>query len=396
MTDFGMTDEGFKPKRLPEIKLDMETSARAALGGSAALLPDSVEGVLIGIFSEFYAEQWEQLHNAYGAFNPISTTGQALDDLVLINGLTRLPPIPSRAFLSITGTDNTVIPAGSIVNHVTTGAEFKTENAVEIGVGFATGTATVFASASVPGEIEALSGTLSVIGTPVNGWDTVTNNVDATEGRLAETDSELRARRARSLSLAGTSSLASIVSAIQSIDNVSFAGAVENFTDLIDGNGLPPHSFECIVLGGDDKSIAQAIWEKKPIGIEPNGSVSEIATDIFGNPHTMFFSRPTSITIYLNANITFLGNVPQDADTVLTEAILNFVSGALVSGVKFDVGDDVINSRMYQPINITYNNVTINSLTLSTDGITFNASDIPIAFNELSAWDSSRITLAIG
>jgi len=392
----GMTENGFSIKRLPEIKEDLEESARQALGAEASLLPDSVEGTIISVFSQIYAELWEELNNAYGAFNPVLVTDQSLDHLVTLNGLSRLPPLSSRAFLSISGTDNTVIPAGSIVSHSSTGAEFLTENAIEIGVGFPTGTATVFASARFNGAIEALSGTLTVIDSPVNGWDTVINNTDATEGRNAETDSQLRARRARTLTLAGRSSLESIISAIQALSDVTYAGAVENFSDITDANGLPAHSFECVVLGGDNISIAQAIWEKKPAGIEPHGDVSAEANDIFGNVHSMSFSRPTVVPMYLNANITFAGKVPDDASDILTQAFLDLVSGELISGRGLGVGDDVINSALYMAVNLTYSNASINLLETGINGINYDANDRVIAYNELSAWDAARISVVVG
>ncbi len=394
-SDFGMTDNGFKMKRLPDIKSDMEASARSALGSDATLLPDSVEGTIISVFSEIIAEQWEQLSAAYNAFNPISVTGQNLDDLAFLTGISRLAPKPSTAFLDITGIDNTVIPAGSIVRHNVSSSEFLTDTAVEIGVGFATGTASVFASARINGELDAVAGTLTIIDTPLNGWSTVINNTDANLGRLSETDSELRARRSRSLSLSGLSSLESIISSVQGIAGVSYAGAVENFTDVIDANGLSPHSFEVVVLGGSDIAVAQAIWEKKPAGIEPFGSVTALANDIFGNTHSMSFSRPTQTTIYINADISFSGKIPDDASTVLSQAIIDFVNGLLVSGISIEVSDDVINSRMYMPFNLTYTDITINSLTMSIDNITYDANDIAIAFDGLAVFDLSRITVVV-
>lgn len=395
-SDFGMSANGFKIKRIEDIKKSLEESVRAAIGADATLLPDSVEGQIISVFSQIYSEMWEQLLNAYGAFNPVYVTGQSLDNLVALNGLTRLEPSKSQAFLSITGVDNTIIPAGSIVSHSATGVEFLTDSAVQIGVGFATGTATVFASSRYTGAVVALAGTLTVIGSPVNGWTGVTNNNDASLGRNEEVDSELRARRARSLSLSGLASLDAIISGVQSVLGVTFAGAVENFSDIIDPNGLQPHSFEVVVLGGTDLSIAQAIWEKKPVGIETNGSSSANANDIFGNLHLMKFSRPTQIQIWLNANITFDGKVPDDAATVMTQAILDFVSGELISGQSLSVGDDVFNSRMYMPLNIVYPNHTINSLTMSIDGAVFDPSDISIAYDEISVWDAARIVLTVG
>jgi len=392
---YGMDDNGFTIKRLPEIKLDLEEAARKALGSDASLLPDSIEGAIISEFSRIYSEIWEEMYNAWSAFNPNVTTGQALDNISLLNGLMRNPPLKSRAFISIIGVDNTVIPAGSIIRHIATNAEFLTETSVEIGVSFPTGTATVFVSARFDGAIEALAGTLTVIGSPVNGWTSAINNTDAVKGQLAETDAQLRARRARSLALAGSASLEAIVSGVQKIANVTFAGAVENFTDAVDGNGLNAHSFNLIALGGDDVAIAQTIWEKKPIGIEAFGSTNVVVNDIFGQPHSISFTRPTSIPIYLNVTLSFLGKTPDDAGIIITQSILDYVAGSLISGQGLTVGDDVINSRMYFPINLAFPDITINLLEMGLDGVVYNTSDILIAFNELSAWDATRIVVTV-
>ena len=395
-TDFGMSNDGFKIKRVPEIKQDLEAAARIALGSDATLLPDSIEGVIIEIFSEIFAQQWEQLHAAYGAFNPLLVTGQALDNLAILTGIERLAPLPSRAFLDISGVDGSVIPAGSIIKHSISGAEFLTENAVEIGVNFPIGTAQVFASARVNGEIEAIAGSLIIIDTPVNGWDSVINNTDAAIGRLAETDGELRGRRERSLSLSGQSSLASIISSVQGVSNVTFAGAVENVFDSIDVNGLPPHSFQAVVEGGTDEAVAQAIWEKKPAGIEAFGDVTVDVNDIFGNTHSVSFSRPIQVPIYINATVTFLSKVPDNAAQVLTDALLLFVSGGLVSGQNIGVGDDIINSRLYMPFNIAFPETTISVLEMSIDGVTFSPADITINFNQIGLFDASRIVIQVG
>lgn len=392
----GITPDGFEVKRLPEIKQDLEEGARSALGSDATLLPDSIEGQTIALFSEAYAEIWEELKLAYDAFNPVAVTGQALDNLVFLNGITRRAPEPSTVALSLTGVDNTVVPANSIVKHSTTDVEFLTIQAVEIGVGWPTGTAEVIATARRNGAIEALAGTLTIIGSPVNGWDTVINNADAKEGRLAERDAELRARRDRSLTIAGSASLTNIISEVARLAGVTHAGGSENFTDGVDAFGIPAHAFEIVVEGGVDNSIGQAIWNKKPVGIEPFGSTTVGVLDIFGGNHTISFTRPAPIRIWFRANVTFSGTIPDAAAQNLKDAILAYVGGALIPGTKLSVGDDVLNSRLYTPMNLTYRNFSINSLETSVDGVNFNANDIPIEFNEVSTWDIADMDIQVG
>lgn len=396
----GISPDGFEIKRLPEIKSEMEELARLAIGSDATLLPDSPEGQIISIFSEVYADLWEQLNEAYNAFNPIAVTGQSLDNLVFLNGLSRLAPAPSTVVLAITGTDNAIVPAGSIIKHNGTGVEFKTTNSVEIGVGFPSGTATVLAAASKNGAIEALAGTLTDIATPVNGWATVINDTDADLGRNAETDAELRGRRDRSLTISGSASLETIIAEVGRIAGVSHAGGVENFTDSVDGFGLPPHSFEIVVEGGADEPIGQAIWSKKAAGIDPHGDINVGVIDVFGDNHIMKFSRASPITMYLTADVAFLGTAPADdgsgnggPEEILTKAILDFVSGELIAGEDLGIGDDVVPSRLYLPFNLSYSNIIVNSLVISINGIDFDASVQAIEYNEVSTWAESRIVL---
>lgn len=388
-----MSSSGFAIKRLPEIKTELEAEVRSIVGADATLLPDSVEGQLISSFALIYSELWEALEQVYSAFNPNSVTGQALDNLVFLNGLTRLPSAPSNVVLTLLGLDTTVVPAGSIVSHSVSGAEFVTEVEVTIPV---SGNITVSAVSKFDGAVEATVGTLSVVETPVNGWTGVYNLLDANLGRLAETDSELRVRRLRSLLLAGSSSLESILSKVASVDGVTSVTGVENFTDVTDPLGLPPHSFSIVALGGTDESVANAIWEKKPVGIQSNGTTLVSILDIYNNAHDIRFTRPTSVPIHVRATVTFIGEVPSDAADVLTQAVLDYVGGSLVADAGFFVGDDVITSRLYMPFNLTYSNHTVTTLEISDNGATWISTDYPIAVDEISSWDAANITITVG
>lgn len=391
----GLTADGFEPKKLPQIKIDLEEGLRSILGSGATLLPDSPEGQMITLWATSMAEMWEELHNSYSAFNPLAVSNQDQDDLYLLNGLIRKPPAPSEVTLSITGTDTTVIPADSEISHDTSGAIFVTQDAVIIGDGFATGTAQVLAKAKVNGETVALAGSLTVIETPVSGWDTITNAADAVLGRLVETNAEFSSRREVSLALAGKSILDSMVSAVQTLSGVSEVKGHENATDAVDGLGLPEHSTELVVLGGDDNQISQAIWSKKAPGIESFGNTTGVAIDIFEGEHDIDFERPTTIDIWIRSNITFIGDIPSNADEEITQNILDYVNGLLVPGVKIGISDDVFNSRMYTPINLSFTNHTINSLEMSLDGAAWDADDIVIAHNEIAIFDEVRIALTI-
>ena len=193
MPDYGITPEGFNRKRLDQLKAELDAAVRAIFGDNVNLEPESPDGQINGVVSESNANLWELLEEGYNAFNPSVASGVALSNLVQLNNITRLPATPSLVELSLTGSDGTLIPSGSIVSTSDTGAQFATDEDVTI----SGGVGTVDASSIDTGPIGALSGTLTVIETPITGWDSVTNATDATLGANLETDPELRARIVR-------------------------------------------------------------------------------------------------------------------------------------------------------------------------------------------------------
>ena len=62
--------------------------------------------------------------------------------------------------------------------------------------------------------------------------------------------------------------------------------------------GLPGKSFEVIVQGGDDTTIAQTILGAKPGGMQSWGSTNITVYDSLSNAYSIGFSRPTPVPIY--------------------------------------------------------------------------------------------------
>ncbi len=395
MADFGITPDGFNIKRLTDIKADLDARVGAALNNQSSLLPDSPEGQLIGLFSILYTQLWEELKLAYDAFNPQAVTDQTLDNLVQLNGLTRLTQRPSTVELTFVGVASTVIPANSIVSNSLTLTQWLTDDDIVIdnnGDGLGNARSKDF------GEISANPYELTVIETPINGWISVTNLDSAIAGRQNETDSELRVRRQRSLSLSGQSSLGSIFTAVGALGGVLYVSITENVTDTIAPiTNLPPHSFSVVVRGGSDQDIGESIWNKKPVGILSYGDIDVTVKDIQGDNHIVSFQRPIGVNIWVRANITFFSSlVPEDAETILGQAIIDYVEGRLVPNAGFEVGNDIIHSRLYTPLNLTFQGHTINSLEISLDSFSWTVLDITIQFNQLGIFDLSRIDITVG
>lgn len=111
---FGLTPEGFNTKRLSDIKQSLD-NAMIAQFGDINIDPQSVFGQQIGVISKQYADIWENLQDVYLSQYPNSAEGISLDNVVQLNGLTRLPAVQTSVYEVCEGNEATLIPSGSFV-----------------------------------------------------------------------------------------------------------------------------------------------------------------------------------------------------------------------------------------------------------------------------------------
>lgn len=108
----GLSAAGFLSKRLPQIKAELEAEFRAQFGADLNVAPETVVGQLIGIESEAKSLFWASLDDVYQSQYPATASGASLDLLVAINGLTRLPELPTTVTGYLSLTVETVVAAG--------------------------------------------------------------------------------------------------------------------------------------------------------------------------------------------------------------------------------------------------------------------------------------------
>jgi len=124
---FGVTLEGFNPKRLPDIKLSLEELNKAAFG-DIRTDPDSNFGQKIGVESEVLSLLWELEQNIYNSQYPSTAEGVSLDYVLELNGLKRLGATSTDVTVGLEVSDTTVIPDDlrAVVN--TSGEEFQIQD----------------------------------------------------------------------------------------------------------------------------------------------------------------------------------------------------------------------------------------------------------------------------
>lgn len=241
-------------------------------------------------------------------------------------------------------------------------------------------------TAESTGVIHAEAGTLTVIETPVSGWDSISNPTSANVGRDVETDPAFKLRRNQSLRRAGAATVDAIRADVLEVPGVSFCSVLENITMVTDIFGLPPKSFVAVVVGGVDADIAEAIWLSKPAGIETFGLVTVPITDSQGIVHDVKFSRPDELDIWVELDLTVDGTYPGDSTVI--DAILGY-------GLSLSLGDDVI---VYPKLISTLGpipGILDVVLRIGTAPSPTLDDNIPVPDIEIAAFSASRILVTI-
>jgi uncharacterized phage protein gp47/JayE len=388
MASFGVLPSGFAKKLQSDIEDEIKADQLGEISPSLNQLPTSVIGQWNGIFSDKLRELWDLAEAVYRSQYPDSADDEALDQIASITGAFRLTPLSSTVELEVNIDAGVTLLTGRLVSDPNTGVQFETtEDVTNPGPGAAD---LPVASQSVEtGPIAAVSGTLLQIDTPVAGWNTVTNPLDADPGRDRETNDAFRLRREQLLRISGAATKDAIRAAVLNILGVTQVIVFENDSDVTDGAGLPPHSFEVVVDGGASAEIAQTIFDTKAAGIQTFGTSSDTAVDSQGISDTVFYSRPTRIDIYVDVTVTIdSGLYPIDGDDQIKAAIV-------AAGDALEVGEDVIyNKFLCVPFEIAgVVDVTAMIIDITTIPPGTGTANIAILPRELALFDTSRIAV---
>jgi uncharacterized phage protein gp47/JayE len=369
---------GFHSPDYPTVLSELQTSYQSIYGADVYLQPDSQDGQWLAIQALAIFDTIALCESVYNSFSPSIAQGDALSRQVRINGLARLVPSLSQVDLVMVGVTGTTITNGMAID--TLGQQWMLPASVVIPGG---GTITVTALAAQAGAVLASANTITQIGTPTLGWQTVNNHAMATPGNPVESDAALRLRQAEAAALPSRSIMEGLVGALASVPGVSSAFGYENATDTTDSNGLPPNSIAMVVQGGDDQAIADIIRLKKTPGTATYGTTPETSIDAYGFPSLINFFRPSPATVSVEITITPLQGYTSAFSTEFAQAVASYISA-------LQIGSDVMLSTLYVPVYLpapagkTYN-VTL--IRLKKNSGSFAVADVPLLFNELPVCD---------
>jgi len=237
------------------------------------------------------------------------------------------------------------------------------------------------------GTIEALATTLNNIVNNISGLERVSNYIDAIKGNNKETDSELRIRRINTLTGIAAARLEGIRGYLLAVADVSSVSVFENTTLTVDVDNRPPKSIECLVVGGTNQDVLDAVFDRKAAGIESYGDISGTVEDSQGESHTTKFSRPSALNIWLEIDLTIDADFPADGDDLVEQAVLDHAA-------TLEIGEDVI---VYPYLLSSFSHVvgiTDVVLRIGTSASPTLDNNIVVDSTEIASFDSSRITIA--
>jgi uncharacterized phage protein gp47/JayE len=375
----GLTVDGYA-----DVVANLETAFQNAFGADIKTSADSVFGQIINLMALSLTEQNELAESVAQSFNPQTASGAALSALVLLNGIQRQESAFSTVSLSCTAnTKGTTIPAGSLVSDVS-GNQFATDSQLVLG---ASATDTVSSTAVVAGAVSAAASTLTTIVNPVYGWASVTNPAAASEGQSEETDAALRIRRQIVAERSSSVSVSAIFQALTDVSGVTGVKVNQNTGSTTDADGVPPQHVWCVVEGGADADIAEAIFDHLAAGIGTHGSSSYNHLDSTTSAeYTIYFDRPTDVTIWCTVNLTTDLDYPADGDDQISDAIIAYFTA------NFSLGDDIIHSRLYTPIN-SVDGHTVDSMFIGTAASPAGTADLSIGDDQTGVIIAARIVV---
>ena len=347
MSTYGLTPTGLVIPATKDILAKIQADQLATVDPALNQDPTEPLGQFNGIFANKLATAYEILDTIYEGFDPDKSEGDQLASNAALTGVTKIPATYSVVTCSATLASLFSAAPGTMTASVAGQPGITFVNRDQVTIPGAAGPYRLVFRASVTGPVAANSGTLTVIAIPVPGWTAITNTSDAVLGTVVETDTALKLRRVAELTKGGSCGVDSIRAALLApalVPGIISAVVLENVTNLVDANGLPPHSFCAVIWDGAtpaavDLTIANTIWANKPSGIQPFGLTAFAITDSNGGAQTVSFTRVTQKAVYFVLTVTKNSLFPADGIIEVQNAIIargaQLTSGQGVTALAF-------------------------------------------------------------
>jgi len=394
-----ITQNGIQSTQLSEYIAEINNIFTDVFGSNFNTDPETRQGQLIGFLAQALSVSDNSIVDMFNATVVYTATGYQLDYLASNLNIFRKEAINTEATVDLTGVNGTIIPAGSLAEDIN-GNKYQLKEEVTIPV---SGTISGIMVAIEEGAIILESGDLNRVVDVIAGWETVNNPSAGITGIPAESDAQFRNRYIQSVKINSTSQIGSIRSKLLEIEDVQDAIVVQNDEDdpqIIDNVSINGHTIACVVLGGSDQDVIDAIGIKKPVGIPTQGDVSGtyIDNDYYTELDVNFY-RATPVDIEIELQISTSFSFPSDGIDQIKQNIVDYFNGSFEASPGFQTGgysiaDNVIYSRLFTPINQVIGHEVV-SYTLGRLGGTLIIGDTVIDLNEIATISVDNINVTV-
>ncbi len=328
---------------------DIETDETTPLG----------KFIRINAYDQALAE--EEAEAIYYARFPNTAVGVSLDRLCTFVGISRSSAVPSQYRVKVKGAVGAAVPFGFLVS-TESELDFYNTADTEIESGGECYITVECTTSGTMGNVNAQE--INVIKNPSADITEVQGISVIKSGTDIESDYALRKRFNEAKEGLGACNENALRTAILRVETVTSASVIVNEEDTEDSSGRPPHSFECYVAGGENHhyEIAQAIYEKKPLGIKTCGNESYSITDSGGFTHLIKFSHCS----YINIDVTMRIKINENFnETAGVREIKNNISDYINN---LGVGKNVILSGLYGRIHAVSGVIEVAELSIAKNG----------------------------
>lgn len=373
---------------LSEIIDDLTTSLQLIYGESINIDQNTPDGQLIGIIAKIDTDIQEQLVALYNSFDPDAAVGQALHKIIKLSGLTRNPATRSTVVLSMVLSKQVIFPSDFTVKD-TVGQEWV----IALSQILEAGTHSVDFYAKEWGSISSSSGTITEEVTILDGVTSFSNPLASTIGADEEDDVSLRLRRRRSVEKPSFSTIGGLIARLLDINGVIDAKVYENRTSVYDSAlGINPHTIWCIVDGGLNADIAEAIAKEKTAGVGEKGTVTAEYTETFSRAdlstftyiHGVVFDRPNIVSPHIRLTVTAISGV---VDAVLIKQSLE--------AKTYRIAEDITVTALYANVYQAGTNFIASVLEVSYDGITWVSNTLNAGYDDKFVITQANITVTV-
>ena len=369
------------------IKETVQTEYQNALGLELSLEDSTPQGRMIDIETDARAGVIENNALIANLFNIKMAYGVALDALGANFGLERQAATSSIVTATLTGTQGTVIPAGSQAA-TQAGDLFYAENEITIP---SSGSITATFLSVEKGEVPCSANSLTKIIDGTFGWETITNVDPAILGQVKESDASFKSKFDNNGLFTGASILEDYKNELNKVENVISSFVYDNgsnSTITYDTVSIAPHSVYACVDGGTNADVAYALFRRKSAGSgwAGTGVTQTVQDSVYGVNYTVKFDRPTVITIYYDVEYDIGTSSASDPDEAIANAILNYTN-------TLNVGDDVLPLQVAYAINQAVSGIKLTSLKLGTTQGSLSTNDVTVRINQVAKTTSANITV---